>query len=409
MASTDPSMIPAAVLAGPAVPPPVGVKPNLTNPDSTGHILIIVSSILLGIMLSFVLNRLYVKIFMTRKFGWDDASCVVATLFTIAYFTVGVIGVTQCHVGVHLWNVTLGDFLSNTNIIDVYLSEILASPGFMFIKITFFLLYLQLFRPVRSLRIAIYIGLVFTLLAYTSFTIAWFALGTPSTHETWQQHFLGPEQTKGNGLDWPIPAIGLAGDIYILVIPLVGIYGLQLPMRRKIGVAMVFLTGVLAIIASILRIVYTVAVSSNTLSDLTYNLMPVQLTIIVEMTLGVTVSCMPAFSHMLHQHVSSLSVLRSRLTSLFSKTARSTKGSSTGWSSKHTAPSASEQAGFVRVHDGDMSVSDYEMARYKAPRTYISSGKSGRTEEDGVHLKYEVKQETHDLRDPQRSPVMELF
>ena len=115
----------------------------------------------------------------------------------------------------------------------------------MFIKITFFLLYLQLFQIIRSLRIAIYIGLVFTLLAYSSFTIAWFALGTPSAHETWQQHFLGPEQNKGNGLDWPIPIIGLVGDIYIFVIPLVGVYGLQLSLRRKIGVAMVFMTGIL--------------------------------------------------------------------------------------------------------------------------------------------------------------------
>ena len=127
--------------------------------------------------------------------------------------------------------------------------------------------------------------------------------------------------------------------------------------------------------------------------------MPVQLTIIVEMTLGVTVSCMPAFSHLLHQHFATLSMIRSRLTSLFSKNSPASENSVTGWSIKHPA---SEQAGFVRVHDLDVSVSDYEMSRYKAPQTFISGGNNAHAEGDGVRLEYEVKQESHAVRAPRR-------
>lgn len=52
--------------------PPPGVTPNFSNPPSHGQTQIVVTSILLGISIIFVLNRFYIKTFVVRKYTWDD-------------------------------------------------------------------------------------------------------------------------------------------------------------------------------------------------------------------------------------------------------------------------------------------------------------------------------------------------
>ena len=80
------------MLEGPAMMPPPGVIPNLVDPYTAGPILISVSSVLVGLMILFVFNRLATKAFVTRKFQWDDLTCVLGTLGTIAYFVMSVVG-----------------------------------------------------------------------------------------------------------------------------------------------------------------------------------------------------------------------------------------------------------------------------------------------------------------------------
>ena len=56
----------------PAVPPPPGVIPNFKNPHIDGALVVVVGSILMGITILFVANRVYSKVFITRKYSWDD-------------------------------------------------------------------------------------------------------------------------------------------------------------------------------------------------------------------------------------------------------------------------------------------------------------------------------------------------
>lgn len=121
------------------------------------------------------------------------------------------------------------------------------SPTYFFVKITFFLLYLQIFRPFKRLRYAIWAGLIFTTMAYAAFTITWLALATPRAGETWQTHFTSPAQLQAAVLAYPVPAVGLAIDLYILVLPLIGVYKLQLSLRRKFGVFLVFATAIVLV------------------------------------------------------------------------------------------------------------------------------------------------------------------
>ena len=62
----------SALSSYPTLPPPPGVMPNFMDPENQNQPLIVVASLLLVIMGAIVLNRAYCKIFIVRKYSWDD-------------------------------------------------------------------------------------------------------------------------------------------------------------------------------------------------------------------------------------------------------------------------------------------------------------------------------------------------
>lgn len=116
---------------------------------------------------------------------------------------------------------------------------------FLFIKLTFFLLYFQVFRPLRWLRISVYIGANLTCAFYGSACITQIVLSTPRRGQTWLEFILSGRSYKSEVLSVPLAAVGLGIDIVLLFMPIAAIMGLQLPTKRKIGVMFVFMFGIL--------------------------------------------------------------------------------------------------------------------------------------------------------------------
>ncbi|KAF2823678.1 hypothetical protein CC86DRAFT_327513 [Ophiobolus disseminans] len=89
--------------------------------------------------------------------------------------------------------------------------------------------------------------------------------------------------------------IGL--DIIILVIPIHQVWKLHMPLRRKIGVAMIFALGSFVIITGIIRLVLLInafgALENPMWRDITYEYSPPMLWTIVELNLGVMCACLP--------------------------------------------------------------------------------------------------------------------
>ncbi len=126
-----------------------------------------------------------------------------------------------------------------------YIIVILLPFTLLFTKLTFFLLYFQVFRPLRWLRISVYIGATLTCVFYGAAFIAQTILETPSRGETWLEHSFSSEALMANKLSVPLPAVGLGIDIALLVMPIAAVIGLQLPTKRKIGVIFIFMFGIL--------------------------------------------------------------------------------------------------------------------------------------------------------------------
>lgn len=114
----------------------------------------------------------------------------------------------------------------------------------LFTKVTFFLFYFQVFRPLRWLRVLVYIGATLTCAFYGAATIAQIVFEAPSPGETWLEVALSKRSTKPNILSIPLAAVGLGIDIVLLILPLVAVASLHLQIRRKIGVMFIFMFGI---------------------------------------------------------------------------------------------------------------------------------------------------------------------
>ncbi len=113
----------------------------------------------------------------------------------------------------------------------------------IFTKLTFFLVYLQLFHPFKWLRVCIYIGATLTTIFYVTVEVCWIVWITPRKGQTFASVAVSPAMFKSLLLSVPVAAVGLAIDLYLLVLPITAVMQLQLPTRRKVGVTLMFLTG----------------------------------------------------------------------------------------------------------------------------------------------------------------------
>ena len=112
-------------------------------------------------------------------------------------------------------------------------------------KLSLLLLYLEVFWPNVKLRYCIYLGIVFNVLFYTSTMVAFFVFYIPRLGQSLIQVLYGPSSAKGLLLGVVQGGFGVGSDLYILCLPIWGVWQLQLAPKQKIGISGIFLTGLL--------------------------------------------------------------------------------------------------------------------------------------------------------------------
>lgn len=121
----------------------------------------------------------------------------------------------------------------------------LYGPVIFFAKASLFLLYLRLFTPDRWTRKFIYLGLVITFAAYLATTVAFGGFCLPRPSESWAEALLSPRCGKATGMTYIQGIFNVVSDFYILILPVPVVIKLRLPLKRKIGVCAIFMTGLL--------------------------------------------------------------------------------------------------------------------------------------------------------------------
>lgn len=111
-------------------------------------------------------------------------------------------------------------------------------------KLSLFLLYYRLFAVHRWMKNLIYLGIGSTAMVYSAGTIVYGCLCIPHRGQSWIEAVLSPRCHKQFIMVSYIGSpFNLLSDLYLLLLPLPAIWQLHAPLRKRTGIACIFLTG----------------------------------------------------------------------------------------------------------------------------------------------------------------------
>lgn len=263
----------------------------------------------------------------------------------------------------------------------IYIINWLGTVILPFSKITFFIFYMHIFRPLRWLRVCCWLGIIFTTVCFTGFWIAQMALQTPHPGESWLQMDTDPRELYSlQHLSIPITAVSFVIDVYTFILPIAGVSSLQLTPRRKAGVILIFLTGLAAIICSLIGLCYKVYLNSHT-TDSTWVSVPVSIALLAEMAVGVICACMPSMSNFVSHEFPDFnfvdSIMSLRLVSLMTSRTRSESRPSKASQKESVRSPYSAKHSFKKVGSGNSESDEYLHANPDVEMGTVSSAKVG--------------------------------
>ncbi|KAH6607198.1 hypothetical protein Trco_003511 [Trichoderma cornu-damae] len=188
-----------------------------------------------------------------RGFGPDDWTMLTAGFVGISCVVFNIVGLTGHGLGKDIWTLTPD---AVTAFAQWFLAmEILYVVIMTIVKISLTLFYLDLF-PGAKLHRVVWGTIVFHAASGLSFLVGSLVQCVPLRF-TWEQFSDGNSQhgrcINVNAFGWSNAAVNVALDLWLMGIPLVQLYKLDTHWRRKLSAAIMFLTGAIATIVSVLR------------------------------------------------------------------------------------------------------------------------------------------------------------
>ncbi|KAL8914310.1 MAG: hypothetical protein Q9171_001030 [Xanthocarpia ochracea] len=280
----------SVLLDGPALQPPPGVVANVTNRSDEQfwyYVCISVCTVIPGNLLCL---RFYTKLRIIRKVDLTDYLTITSFALYLAMWLVGR-QILANGAAVHQWNVQLKHLIRLRY--WLYVSQILYAPIIFLVKAAILLQYLRLLAPTKTVNPSMFIGarviIVVTGVYYTICTPVIIWACTP------REKIWNPLITEGHCLHDNIAVIfaclfNIASDVAILVLPARSVWRLQIPRRKKIGIVSLFAIGLLACLANVCVIIYTVRMGEED-ADFTYNAAWQCFWVYAEISLGIIVTC----------------------------------------------------------------------------------------------------------------------
>lgn len=206
-----------------------------------------------------VTARIYSRLFITKAPGWDDLLIVFALLFLIALSVLVVIGNKVYFSGRHVWDIPVDTFVGSR--LNIWVSLWCYVVAITLIKISVLLFYRRLsVKFSRGFLVATWIGIAYNILYFVSFGLGLLLLYDPiyaywkSFDPVWAatHHF----HAGAEGVALPASAaFSVLGDLYSTLLPLILVYNLDLPIRQKVALYVLFALGFMAVAAGLVRTV----------------------------------------------------------------------------------------------------------------------------------------------------------
>ncbi|KAG6356840.1 hypothetical protein INS49_014714 [Diaporthe citri] len=153
-----------------------------------------------------------------------------------------------------------GSFTKSQIVLSL-LVQIFMPLSICFVKISVLILYWQVFYVLKWMRIACITGMTCIIAFQFSLSVAFSAMCAPSTgssHIDFLTAFMSDTCMHTRALVVLQGVGSVVTDMFLVIIPLPAVLGLQMPLKRKIAVASMFLVGLSACAASIIGLIYRV-------------------------------------------------------------------------------------------------------------------------------------------------------
>ncbi|KAH8746002.1 hypothetical protein F5883DRAFT_654234 [Diaporthe sp. PMI_573] len=276
-------------------PPPTGVFPNIENPKDAGRTLLLTWLVVCNaLVFFFFFTRTYAKVWITRKILLEDITCTTAWALFVLYSAATSIMIYHGE-GYHAWEVKPQDYLEILK--WLYIGSIIYCPVAYAIKVTLLLLIARVFSVRKSVSWAIHIFIIALFITYIPNQIAKTIICTP-IRAFWDQSVKGKclQQRKIFIAD---TTLAIVTDLVILILPVPLTWSLRSPMREKIKIMVLLGAGGVATAVSIYRLYNVIKFieSKDVTSDFVYQ----SITVLVELTIGLLCSCLPATNILLRR------------------------------------------------------------------------------------------------------------
>ncbi|PVH94523.1 hypothetical protein DM02DRAFT_692984 [Periconia macrospinosa] len=281
----------------PFAPPPEGVVPNFEHPKLVhNHSISIACGISMFLLVVFSGIRFYAKLSLIRKRTLDDYFYWMSLLMLLLLEALYMYLDNHGGYGYHVWEIKLRA-VTKPILVITFIGQIVLQIAIWLIKATILILIMSAFEPVKHIRILCWGGIIGTCAFYFANLIVQVVSCRPRGGTDRIAFLAGIASYQCAGTNAAIQKMsiiagcfGVVSDIYILIIPLPAIAKLKISQRQKIGVYLIFTSGFMACVASVLSLAFRITAWKT--KDLTVDSIPSMTAQIVELTVGLIITCM---------------------------------------------------------------------------------------------------------------------
>ncbi|KAL4970603.1 CFEM domain-containing protein [Aspergillus stella-maris] len=245
--------------------------------------------LIVGQVLAFISVALRIAVrLITSNIGFDDTTIMLSLGAVIAVFGLGLEN-QRLGLGTDLWFLPFGDI---TKFLHYYFAiETLYIASITLTKLSMLLLYLRLF-PEKTMRMAIFITLGLTAAWGLSLLLSNVFSCTPVSYiwHSWDGEHEG-SCISHEKVMWTHAITNIVFDVLIIALPMPTLLKLNMSMKKKIGVVIMFGVGLLVTAVSVLRCV--TLLQFNIHDNATKKIVPVSIYSVVEMDLSIICACLP--------------------------------------------------------------------------------------------------------------------
>ncbi|KAF2763498.1 hypothetical protein EJ05DRAFT_496317 [Pseudovirgaria hyperparasitica] len=258
---------------------------HLPNP-SRAHEVTTVVLVMIAISVTFIAGRIVSKIKTSRKVEADDY-CLVGALILASGSGTATMLMSKVGLGKHVWGLGPGDL--KQFLMYFWVTEVNYVVVLSLVKCSLVLLYLRIF-PTQKIRLAAWFTLGFIII--TSIVLFFHTVFSCKPVSYFWDRDLHGTCLNIAGLAYAHAAIAVVTDFMIISIPLSMLPGLNMKLRKKIAVGLMFAVGSFGCVTSILRL-QTIVVLGVSL-DPTWEYIPIINWTAAELGVCFICACLPA-------------------------------------------------------------------------------------------------------------------